>query len=111
MKKLAFIIFLLVLLNDAFTQSFVGKKTDMVPTGNYTLLDQMFSSYDIYEVDVKSIYNYVKKDGSYSDVHLELGNKYDWNFSIYLRDVRSPDFYMHTPVPDFEVSTYWSYYI
>ena len=69
-------------------------------------LERVFSAYTIYEIDTKSIFKYVNKDGSYTDIKLNWGMEYDWSFSIHLNDVRSKDFVMKNPLPEFQVSTY-----
>jgi len=111
MKSLALNLLVLLLCTSLHAQNvFIGKQvglpSDKTLLDNLTELDYLFSEYTIYEIDVESIFNHIKKDGSYNDITLKLGNDYEWSFSIYLDDVRSENFVMNIPVLDFQVSTY-----
>ena len=58
-------------------------------------LDQLFSDYNVYKIDITSVFNTVKKDGSYNNINFKLGKDYDWFFSFHLNDVRSENFVIH----------------
>ncbi len=62
-------------------------------------LQYQFKDWDVFQIDVTAFDTYVKDAGDYMEFNLQLGSEYDWDISLYPRDIRKPG-YMRRVVTD-----------
>ncbi len=55
------------------------------------ILDKAFLSYSIYRLDILPINEYLERSAS-SDLHLKLGQQYNWHLKLVTHDMRGPNF-------------------
>jgi len=55
-------------------------------------LEYQFNDWDVFQIDVSAFDNYVKNAGFDLEFSLQLGNEYDWDISLYPKDIRKPNY-------------------
>lgn len=80
---------------------------------NYSELNDQFQKYQVYEIDIANLNNYVKNESFEVQLTMLLGNQYQWDISIYPRELRAKDYLLTswTPkgkqfLPKSEIKTY-----
>lgn len=92
MSRFATTLTFLLLAIISFAQKGVFKGTPLENEPKFPELESQFGEWDLYQIDVQAFDGFVKKAGSSAEVQLKLGSQYDWDISLYPRDLRSPNF-------------------
>lgn len=90
MLRLLTVFFAICLSFNSFSQEvFSGKLTK---TLNHEKLNKEFKKYEVFQLDFSAINDFAKSEGNYIPIHLQLGDKYDWNIDLYPRELFSSDY-------------------
>ncbi len=93
MTRLSTTLFLLFAATLLFSQKPTFKGADLKSNfDNSPELQFQFKDWDVFQVDVAAFDDYVKNAGDYMEFSLQLGNEYNWDISLYPRDIRKPGY-------------------
>ena len=85
-----FILFFFFLLSGINAQNFEGTPVSSYDDAPY--LEEQFKDFEVIELDLDGISNYVGRSGESFDLNLQFKNSEDWNMSLSENDLKSADF-------------------